>query len=137
MESFLPETMFDPTEDGQTIVGPKDAAESAGLRYVSDVRPGIRRKKYLRAAGRSKLSGASETTGIDLIDKVFVREIRAKPGMHIGSAICKKVIMRRPACCKRIRKTRKSVIRLAEVARQGRFGDACPPRLISTTRRLP
>jgi DNA topoisomerase I len=29
----------------QTIVDPKDAAESAGLRHVSDIRPGIRRKK--------------------------------------------------------------------------------------------
>ena len=29
----------------ETIVDPKDAAESAGLRYVSDIRPGIRRKK--------------------------------------------------------------------------------------------
>lgn len=41
----------------QTIVDPKDAAESAGLRYVSDGRPGIRRRKsgkgftYTRADG--------------------------------------------------------------------------------------
>jgi DNA topoisomerase I len=45
----------------QTIVDPKDAAESAGLKYVSDNRPGIRRRKagkgfvYTRADG-SKLS---------------------------------------------------------------------------------
>jgi DNA topoisomerase-1 len=45
----------------ETIVDPKDAAESAGLRYVSDARPGIRRKKagtgfrYMRADG-SKLT---------------------------------------------------------------------------------
>ncbi|ABE64669.1 putative DNA topoisomerase I [Nitrobacter hamburgensis X14] len=45
----------------QTIVDPKDAAEFAGLRYVSDARPGIKRKKagtgftYLRADG-SKLT---------------------------------------------------------------------------------
>ena len=44
----------------ETIVDPRDAAESAGLRYVSDARPGIRRKKvgtgfsYARADG-SKL----------------------------------------------------------------------------------
>jgi len=31
-------------EEVQTIVDPKDAAESAGLRYVSDDKPGIRRK---------------------------------------------------------------------------------------------
>jgi DNA topoisomerase-1 len=45
----------------ETIVDPKEAAESAGLRYVSDARPGIRRKKagtgfaYTRADG-SRLS---------------------------------------------------------------------------------
>ncbi len=45
----------------ETIVDPRDAAECAGLRYVSDARPGIRRKKagtgfgYVRADG-SKLA---------------------------------------------------------------------------------
>jgi DNA topoisomerase-1 len=45
----------------QTIVDPRDAAESVGLRYVSDERPGIRRKKagkgfsYVRPDG-SKLT---------------------------------------------------------------------------------
>jgi DNA topoisomerase I len=49
------------TAEVQTIVDPRDAAESAGLKYVSDTRPGIRRRKsgkgftYLRADG-SKLS---------------------------------------------------------------------------------
>jgi DNA topoisomerase-1 len=49
--------LFDSAEDVETIVHPKDAAESAGLRYVSDERPGLRRKKsgkgftYLRADG--------------------------------------------------------------------------------------
>lgn len=53
--------MFDSAEDVSTIVEPKDAAESAGLRYVSDARPGILRKKsgkgfsYIRPDG-SKLS---------------------------------------------------------------------------------
>ncbi len=37
--------MLDSLDTVETIVDPKDAAESAGLRYVSDVRPGIRRKK--------------------------------------------------------------------------------------------
>jgi DNA topoisomerase I len=51
----------DSSETGEIIVDPKQAAESAGLRYVSDARPGIRRKKtgrgfaYTRADG-SKLS---------------------------------------------------------------------------------
>ena len=45
----------------QTIVDPKDAAQSVGLRYVSDARPGIRRRKsgkgflYTRVDG-SRLS---------------------------------------------------------------------------------
>jgi DNA topoisomerase I len=44
-------------EDIQGIVDPKDAAESVGLRYVSDARPGIRRQRagkgfaYLRPDG--------------------------------------------------------------------------------------
>jgi DNA topoisomerase I len=49
------------TDSAPAIVEPKDAAESAGLRYVSDARPGIGRKKagkgvtYVRADG-SRLS---------------------------------------------------------------------------------
>lgn len=45
------------TETVQTIVDPREAAESVGLRYVSDARPGIRRRKtgsgftYTRADG--------------------------------------------------------------------------------------
>jgi DNA topoisomerase-1 len=35
--------LLDTAPDAQTIVDPKDAAESAGLRYVSDDRPGLRR----------------------------------------------------------------------------------------------
>src|SRR3954447_2601307 len=35
----------DPESDVQTIVDPRDAAESAGLIYVSDEEPGIRRKR--------------------------------------------------------------------------------------------
>jgi DNA topoisomerase I len=54
--------LFDSAADVQTIVDPKDAAESAGLRYVSDVRPGFRRRRsgtgftYTGADG-SKLVG--------------------------------------------------------------------------------
>jgi DNA topoisomerase-1 len=55
--------VLDPAADAQIIVDPKDAAESAGLRYVSDGRPGVRRKKsgkgfsYARPDG-TKLSDA-------------------------------------------------------------------------------
>jgi DNA topoisomerase I len=37
--------LFDPAGAVQTIVDPQDAAESAGLRYISDDRPGILRKR--------------------------------------------------------------------------------------------
>ena len=53
--------LVDSADSAQSIVDPKDAAKSAGLRYVSDARPGIQRKKagkgftYTRA-DRSKLS---------------------------------------------------------------------------------
>jgi DNA topoisomerase I len=53
--------LVESADSAQAIVDPKDAAESAGLRYVSDARPGIPRKKagkgftYTRADG-SKLS---------------------------------------------------------------------------------
>lgn len=49
--------MFLSSEETQTILDPKDAAEAADLRYVLDERPGIRRKKsgkgfiYLRPDG--------------------------------------------------------------------------------------
>jgi DNA topoisomerase I len=52
--------LLESSDTVETIVDPRDAAESAGLRYVSDARPGIRRKKvgtgfsYARADG-SKL----------------------------------------------------------------------------------
>jgi DNA topoisomerase-1 len=56
-------SVFDSAQDVQAIVDSQDAAESAGLRYVSDARPGIRRRrsgkgfKYLRPDG-SKLCDA-------------------------------------------------------------------------------
>ena len=38
-------SLIEPPDSAQAIVDPRDAAESAALRYVSDERPGIRRKK--------------------------------------------------------------------------------------------
>jgi DNA topoisomerase I len=55
--------LLEVSDSAQAIVDPRDAAESADLRYVSDDRPGIRRRKagagftYTRADG-SKLSEA-------------------------------------------------------------------------------
>jgi DNA topoisomerase I len=53
--------VFDPEECARTVADPKDAADDAGLRYVSDDEPGIRRRRsgtgfyYLRPDG-SRLS---------------------------------------------------------------------------------
>jgi DNA topoisomerase-1 len=58
----------------QTIVDPKDAAELAGLRYVSDARPGIRRRKagtgftYTRADG----TRLSETDALKRIKSLAI-----------------------------------------------------------------
>jgi len=49
--------LVDAADTAQVIVDPREAAEAAGLRYVSDARPGIRRKKagkgftYIRPDG--------------------------------------------------------------------------------------
>ena len=40
-----PPMLLDPAADHDSIVDPRDAAESAGLLYVSDEEPGIRRRK--------------------------------------------------------------------------------------------
>ncbi len=50
--------LLDPTPSADTIVDPRDAAETAGLTYVSDEEPGIRRRKsgtgftYLKPDGK-------------------------------------------------------------------------------------
>ncbi|RDI61816.1 DNA topoisomerase IB [Microvirga subterranea] len=38
--------LLDPNTSPENVVDPRDAAETAGLRYVSDEEPGIRRKKF-------------------------------------------------------------------------------------------
>ncbi|WOH67133.1 DNA topoisomerase IB [Bradyrhizobium sp. BWA-3-5] len=64
--------LVDSPDAAQTIVDPRDAAESVGLRYVSDERPGIRRKKagtgfsYVRPDG-SKLTGSDALKRIKAI----------------------------------------------------------------------
>ena len=46
------------SSDVHTIVDPQDAAESAGLRYVSDSRPGIRRRKSGKGFGYRRADGS-------------------------------------------------------------------------------
>ena len=63
--------MLDTAADVQTIVDPKDAAESAGLRYISDTRPGIRRRK----SGKGFTYTRADRLG--LTDANALRRIRA------------------------------------------------------------
>jgi DNA topoisomerase I len=63
--------LFDCAEGIQATVDPKDAAESAGLRYLSDDRPGIRRKK----AGKGFTYVAPD--GAKLSDPHGVKRIRS------------------------------------------------------------
>jgi DNA topoisomerase-1 len=63
--------MSDCTKDVQTIVDPVEAAESAGLRYVSDERPGIRRRR----SGKGFTYVRSDDT--KLADGDAVRRIRS------------------------------------------------------------
>jgi DNA topoisomerase-1 len=57
--------------DVQTIVDPKGAAESAGLRYVSDARPGIRRRRSGTGFAYRRADGSR------LADKDVLRRIRS------------------------------------------------------------
>ena len=60
--------MFESATDAQTIVDPKDAAESAGLRYVSDARPGIRRRKS--GKGFIYTKDGSKLTEVDVLRRI-------------------------------------------------------------------
>jgi DNA topoisomerase I len=53
----------------ETIVDPRDAAESAGLRYVSDTRPGIRRKKAGTGFSYTRVDG-SKLTEKDVLKRI-------------------------------------------------------------------
>jgi len=54
--------LLDSSTAVQTIVDPRDAAESAGLRYVSDARPGIRRKRAGKGFRYARADGAAIDT---------------------------------------------------------------------------
>jgi DNA topoisomerase-1 len=61
--------LFESAADVQTIVDPKEAAESAGLRYVSDTRPGIRRRKSGKGFTYSRADG-SRLTEADVLRRI-------------------------------------------------------------------
>jgi DNA topoisomerase-1 len=45
--------------EAQTVVDPQDAAESVGLRYISDDRPGIRRRRSGKGFAYTRPDGAT------------------------------------------------------------------------------
>jgi DNA topoisomerase-1 len=53
--------LLDSASGVETIVDPKDAAETAGLRYVTDARPGIRRRKSGKGFVYSRADGSKLT----------------------------------------------------------------------------
>jgi DNA topoisomerase-1 len=55
--------LLDSVERAQTVADPQDATGSAGLRYVSDARPGIRRRRSGKGFSYTRLDGSrlSET----------------------------------------------------------------------------
>ncbi len=83
--------LLDPNAATENIIDPRDAAESAGLLYVSDEEPGIRRKKagkgftYVTSAG----SKVTDPATLDRIRKLAIPPaytdvwICAKPNGHI------------------------------------------------------
>ena len=62
--------LLESSDTVETIVDPRDAAESAGLRYVSDARPGIRRKKVGTGFSYARADGSK------LIEKDVLRRIK-------------------------------------------------------------
>jgi DNA topoisomerase-1 len=50
--------LLDSEDRAQTVVDPQDAAESAGLRYVSDARPGIRRRRSGKGFSYTRVDGS-------------------------------------------------------------------------------
>jgi DNA topoisomerase I len=50
--------LLDSGERAKTVVDPQDSAESAGLRYVSDARPGIRRRRSGKGFCYTRVDGS-------------------------------------------------------------------------------
>jgi len=61
--------LFELAADAQTIVDPRAAAESAGLRYVSATRPGIRRRRSGKGFSYARADG-SRVTEADILRRI-------------------------------------------------------------------
>jgi DNA topoisomerase-1 len=78
--------LLEPNATSENIVDPRDAAETAGLRYVSDEEPGIRRKKSGKGFTFLKPDGSK------VADKATLERIRslAIPPAYTDVWICAK-----------------------------------------------
>ena len=78
--------LLDPNTSPDTVVDPRDAAETAGLLYVSDEEPGIRRRKS--GKGFTYVGPA----GTKVEDKATLERIRslAIPPAYTDVWICAK-----------------------------------------------
>ena len=71
----------------QTIVDPKDAAQSVGLRYVSDARPGIRRRKSGKGFLYTRVDGSRLSEPV-VAPEIIASLQRIEPFHHIGHVDC-------------------------------------------------
>jgi hypothetical protein len=69
--------LLDSTTSVETIVDPKDAAETAGLRYVTDARPGIRRRKSGKGFAFACADG-SKLTELDVLKRIKLHASHAR-----------------------------------------------------------
>ena len=76
--------LLDAPDKVETIVDPKDAAESVGLRHVSDARPGIRRRKVGTGFSYTRADG-SALSEIDALKRIKALAI---PPAWTGVWIC-------------------------------------------------
>src|SRR6476661_2091316 len=63
--------LLESAAEAQTVVDPQDAAESVGLRYISDDRPGIRRRRSGKGFAYTRPDGAT------LSDPHVIKRIKA------------------------------------------------------------
>src|SRR5207249_1827225 len=75
--------LFESANDVQPIVDPHEAAEAAGLRYVSDSRPGIRRRNSRKVFTYTRADG-SRLTEAEVLRRI--KSLAVPPGPTCGSA---------------------------------------------------
>jgi hypothetical protein len=90
--------LFESAADVETIVDPKEAAEFAGLRYVSDARPGISRR--LTGKGFTyTLADGSNLAEADVLKRINSLAITARLDRCLDLPACRRTHSSdRPGC---------------------------------------